>query len=296
MSVSAQLTKIMDFAQPFTVFGAAEPAYPLIISVPHAGRCYPDAMKTLARLSETQLKPLEDRFADTLAAAAFAAGVQGVVANTARAWIDLNRSEQETDPGLIDLPGGVLPMISAKVRGGLGLIPRRLSGGGDIWHRRIGANNLIQRIAEHHRPYHETLGMLLDKVWRKFGVAILLDVHSMPSIAESNGIVGPQLVIGDSFGRTSHDRFTACAASVAEEHGLNAAVNHPYAGGHILKRHAQPQRGYHAIQIEVDRALYLDEALDKPGSGVEGMQRFIAGLAFALIDEALVRPQAVAAE
>lgn len=296
MSVPAQLGNIMLVAQPFSAFGGAEPLYPLIISVPHSGRDYPDPMKLTARLPEARLRPLEDRFADALAASAFASGIQGIVANTARAWIDLNRSELECDPGLIDLPAGVVPLISAKVRGGLGLIPRRLSGGGDIWHRRISADDLSTRIAEHHRTYHAALASRLDKVWRKFGVAILLDIHSMPSVAESNGIAGAQIVIGDSFGRTSHDRFTARATALAEQHGLSVAVNHPYAGGHILQRHSQPQHGRHAIQIEVDRALYLDEDFDQPNKGLEGVQRFIANLAFALIDEALDRQQAIAAE
>jgi N-formylglutamate amidohydrolase len=296
MSVPAQLGNIMLVVQPFTAFGPAEPLYPLIISVPHSGRDYPDEMKQAARLPEVRLRPLEDRFADALATTAFAAGIQGVVANTARAWIDLNRSEQECDPGLIDLPAGVLPLISAKVRGGLGLIPRRLSGGGDIWQRRISTDDLNARIAEHHRPYHAALATRLDAAWHKFGVAILLDIHSMPSIAGSDGIAGARIVIGDSFGRTSHDRFTGCANALAEQHGLSAAINHPYAGGHILQRHSRPYQGRHAIQIEVDRALYLDEDFDQPSKGLEAIQGFISDLAFTLIDEALDRQQAIAAE
>ncbi|MEK6637797.1 MAG: N-formylglutamate amidohydrolase [Pseudomonadota bacterium] len=286
----------MSPARPFHIFGAAEPAYPLIISVPHAGRHYPDAIKRLARLPEARLRPLEDRYADALADGAFAAGVQGIVANTARAWIDLNRSENECDPGLVDLPSGILPVISAKVRGGLGLIPRRISIGGDIWHHRIEADDLNARISQYHRPYHQTLGAMLDRARTKFGVAILLDIHSMPKMHKTNGAPGAQLVVGDSFGRTSHDRFTGCAAVLAEQHGLITAINHPYAGGHVLQRHAQPQRGLHAIQIEIDRSLYLDTEQDQPAAGLERMSQFITTLAFALINEALEQPQAIAAE
>ncbi len=286
----------MSLIFPFSLFGAADPAHPLIISVPHAGRHYPDAMQLLARLPETRLRPLEDRYADALAATAFAAGIQGIVANTARAWIDLNRSESECDPGFVDLPSGALPLVSAKVRGGLGLIPRRISSGGDIWHRRIGAEDLSARITQHHRPYHQTLGAMLDRARAKFGVAILLDIHSMPTVAQTSDDPGPQIVIGDSFGRTAHDRFTGCAAALAEQHGLRIAINHPYAGGHILQRHARPQQGLHAIQIEIDRSLYLDANYDQPAAGLENMRQFIARLAFALIDEALEQPQAIAAE
>jgi N-formylglutamate amidohydrolase len=288
--------KKMSQSFPFSLFGAADPVYPLIISVPHAGRHYPDAMQHLARLTEARLRPLEDRYADVLATSAFAEGIQGIVANTARAWIDLNRSESECDPGFVDLPSGALPLVSAKVRGGLGLIPRRISSGGDIWHRRIGADDLSARIAQHHRPYHQTLGAMLDHARAKFGVAILLDIHSMPTVAETSEGPGAQIVIGDSFGRTAYDRFTGCAAAVAEQHGLRTAINHPYAGGHILQQHARPQRGVHAIQIEIDRSLYLDAGFDKPAAGLEKICQFIARLAFALIDEALEQPQAIAAE
>ena len=296
MSGSAQLPKNMALLPPFGLFGAAEPTYPLIISVPHAGRQYPEAMKHSARLPEQRLRPLEDRYADALADSAFAAGIQGIVANTARAWIDLNRSENEIDPGFIDLPSGALPLVSAKVRGGLGLIPRRISNGGDIWHRRIAADDLNERIAQHHRPYHQALGAMLARTRAKFGVAILLDIHSMPSLPETSDGPGAQIVIGDSFGRTADDRFTGCAAALAEQHGLNAAINHPYAGGHILAHHAKPQRGLHAIQIEIDRALYLDAQHHRPAGHLETMRKFIARLTFALIDEALQYPQAIAAE
>jgi N-formylglutamate amidohydrolase len=280
----------------FTVFGAAEPAYPLVISVPHAGRHYPEAMLRLARLPEPQLRPLEDRYADALAQTAFESGVQGIVANTPRAWIDLNRSESECDPAFVDLPKGVLPLVSAKVRGGLGLIPRRIANGGDIWHQRINVDDLNERITQHHRPYHQTLSTMLERVRAKFGVAILLDIHSMPKMSDTGDGLGAQIVIGDSFGRTSHNRFTDCAAAVAEQNGLITAINHPYAGGHILQRHARPRQGLHAIQIEIDRALYLDAAYNLESDGVKKMRRFIAQLAFALIDEALEQQQAIAAE
>jgi N-formylglutamate amidohydrolase len=286
----------MSSSSSFNLSGAAEPVYPLVISVPHAGRHYPEAMLRLARLPEARLRPLEDRYADALADAAFANGVQGIVASTARAWIDLNRSEAECDPGFVDLPKGALPLVSAKVRGGLGLIPRRIASGGDIWRQRITADDLGERITQHHRPYHQALNMMIERACAKFGIAILLDIHSMPKMIETSDGPGAQIVIGDSFGRTSHDRFTDCAAALAEQHGLITAINHPYAGGHILQRHARPQQGIHAIQIEIDRSLYLDAAYNPESDGLEKMRQFIARLAFALIDEALEQPQAIAAE
>lgn len=281
---------------PFCTYGGDEPSQPLIISVPHAGRHYPDAMTAMLRLRQTQLLPLEDRYADRLAAAAFAEGLAGIVANTARAWIDLNRDEAECDPALVDLPADSAPLLSAKLRGGLGLIPRRIAPFGDIWRHRIAADDLALRIADHHRPYHAALDRMLSAAQAKFGIALLLDVHSMPTLRPSGDDLPPQIVIGDSFGRTAHDRFTACAVMLAAQYGLRVAVNHPYAGGYVLKRHARPGGGRHALQIEIDRSLYLDSTGAQPGSGMVALQRFIAALARALIDEALQTPQAIAAE
>lgn len=286
----------MTAPPPFSIFGADDPAHSLIISIPHAGRHYPGNMSHLARLSAEQLRPLEDRYADALAETAFARGVQGIIANTARAWIDLNRSEQECDPGLIDLPAGAVPLVSAKVRGGLGLIPRRIASGGDIWYRRIAVDDLNQRIAMHHRPYHVALAAMLERARARFGTAILLDIHSMPKPPAHNDGPAAQIVIGDSFGRTANDCFTARATALAQQHGFVTAVNHPYAGGHILQRHARPQRGIHALQLEFDRSLYLDDAYDQPSAGIEKIRAFVAALAFALIDEAREQPQAIAAE
>lgn len=280
----------------FDRYSRAQPILPVTLSVPHAGRDYPANLHQTARLTAHRLRPLEDRFADQLATAAFAAGAHGLIARTPRAWIDLNRSEQEFDPLLVDPPFGLPSITSAKVRGGLGLIPRRIAGGGDIWQRRISAAELVERITLHHRPYHLALAAMLAQTRAKFGVSVLLDIHSMPPVAGNDTSPSPQIVFGDRFGRSSHDRFTARAVALAEQHGLVAAVNHPYAGGHILERHGDPARNIHALQIEVDRRLYLDHASNQPGAGLAEMQRFIARLVLTLGDEARADSLAIAAE
>lgn len=268
---------------------------PLLMSVPHAGQNYPPAMRLTSRLTDAQLRLLEDRHADQLVALSLAAGVPAIVATTARAWIDLNRSEQECDPGFVELPTGMTPVISSKVSGGLGLIPRRL-GGRDIWRRRIEADDLAARIADHHRPYHAAVAEHLRRARARFAHVVLLDVHSMPTLS-GNGTEQPgQIIVGDSFGRSAHDRFTHCAAEVIAAHGFRPAINHPYAGGHILSRHSRPDGGIHALQIEVDRSLYLDEAGDRTGAGLAPVQRMIAALVAALIAEASGSTMAIAAE
>jgi N-formylglutamate amidohydrolase len=286
----------MPFDPPFIRLGPDQPRHPVIISVPHAGRNYPPDMTLLTRLPAAQLQVLEDRHADSLVRAAVTAGFRVLIAQTPRAWIDLNRGERDYDPDLIQ--SGSAPSIpSAKVRGGLGIIPRRIQRGGDIWRGKISASAFERRLADIHRPYHTALGKMIDETRRQFGVALLIDLHSMPPLAESEEDKAPaRCVIGDLFGQSSANRFSETAQATADAHGLAAALNSPYAGGYILERHGAPHSGVHALQIEIDRTLYLEERLDELGPGVKAMQRFVAALALALADEALGSPLQIAAE
>ncbi len=267
---------------------------PVILSVPHAGRCYPADTARLARVPADRLVALEDRHVDLLAAHAPAAGAATLVARTPRAWIDLNRSEQDVDPTMIDPPIAFGRAPSAKVRGGLGLVPRRLAGIGDLWRAPLARGQLDARINAVHRPYHAALAAAIAASRDRFGVAVLLDLHSMPPLG---GERPPELVLGDRFGLSAGTRFTARLRGEAEAAGLRVALNTPYQGGHILERHGAPGRGIHAVQIEVDRALYLARDLRAPDpSGVARLARFIARCVGALAEEALGGTLPVAAE
>lgn len=276
---------------PFQRHGPAEPLSPVVLSVPHAGRDYPPALHAALRVPVAALRGLEDRHADALAVGARQDETL-FVATRARAWIDLNRSERERDPRLDDgAPRGGAP-LSAKLRSGLGLVPRRLSGTGDLWMRRLGADEVALRIAEDHRPYHAAVGAALAAARRRFGVAVLIDVHSMPPLGTPGS--APQIVIGDRFGRSAASRFAARVESVVAAHGIAMANNAPYAGAHILERHGDPRGGIHALQIEFDRTLYLDLLLDQPGPGLGRTTRLLRAMIDAVADEAL--PSALAAE
>lgn len=261
----------------------------MIFSVPHAGREYPPELTQLARVSPGALWALEDRFADLLVPH----DVTAIVAHTARAWIDLNRSEREFDPGLVRDAHSLSPQPSAKVRGGLGLVPRRLSGVGEIWRGSIDASRLRARIERYHRPYHEVLNASIAQSLARFGVAILVDLHSMPPIAEPDA---PRFVVGDLFGRSAHARFSQAAIEVLGQRDVKVALNAPYPGGYITERHGRPHANVHALQVEVDRTLYLDARLSKPGSGLNATRHVVETLAAALTDEALATPQTIAAE
>ncbi|RYD59271.1 MAG: N-formylglutamate amidohydrolase [Sphingomonadales bacterium] len=276
---------------PFQLYGPQEPDSPVVLSVPHAGRDYPLPLRAALRVPLSAIRGLEDRHVD-----AVALGAREIetlfVADRPRAWIDLNRSEQERDPRLDDGARAGGPPPSAKLRSGLGLVPRRVGHAGDIWSRRLSGDEVDTRIREDHRPYHAAIAAALALARARFGVAVLLDVHSMPPLGDP--AAAPRLVLGDRFGRSAAARFTGRIEGVARAHGVACAANAPYSGGHILERHGDPQRGVHAVQLEFDRSLYLDAALDQPGPGLAGAVKLLRSIIDALADEAL--PAALAAE
>jgi N-formylglutamate amidohydrolase len=281
-----------DEVQSFDLHGDMDPASPVVISVPHAGRGYPLALRAALRVPVEALQPLEDRHIDALAIAA-RGGESVIIQRPARAWIDLNRAEHERDSVIDDgAERRSAPHVSAKVRSGLGLVPRRVPGAGDIWRRRLDGEEVAARIAGDYRPYHAAIGRMLSAARLRFGCAVLLDLHSMPPLGPGE----PRIVIGDRFGRSAGGRFVHRLEVSAQEHGVAAALNAPYAGGHILDRHARPADEVHALQVEFDRSLYLDAALDLPGAGLQATARLLRAMIDALADEALAVRTAIAAE
>jgi N-formylglutamate amidohydrolase len=275
----------------FVRHGPLEPLTPVVLSVPHAGRDYPLPLRSSIRVPLAALKGLEDRYVDALGLDARGAETM-FVAQRARAWIDLNRAEHERDPRLDDGAVSIGHPQSAKLRSGLGLVPRRVGNAGDIWQRRLSADEVQMRIHGDHRPYHAAVAAALASARARFGVAVLIDIHSMPPLGPVD--VSPQLVLGDRFGKSAAARFVGRIEGVAGAHGVKIAVNAPYSGGYILERQGEPRRGIHAIQLEFDRRLYLDAALDAPGPGLPRTAQLLRAIIDAVADEAL--PTAIAAE
>lgn len=262
-----------------------------MLAVPHAGRDYPPMLRAAIRVPLAALFGLEDRYADLLALEAWR-GETLFVAHRARAWIDLNRSEQERDPKLEEGSRAPPAPLSAKLRSGLGLVPRRVGNSGDIWSHRLSPEDVVARIAQDHRPYHQALDAALEAARIRYGVAILVDIHSMPPL-QSTG-QAPRLVIGDRFGQSADARFTGRIEAAARAAGVPLATNIPYAGAHTLERHGRPQAGIHAVQLEFDRSFYLDAALDRPGPGFAAAAALLRAILDALLEEAV--PRALAAE
>ncbi|WP_114954857.1 N-formylglutamate amidohydrolase [Sphingosinicella terrae] len=277
----------------FDRFGPERPRSPVILSVPHAGRDYRPELLGACRLPLAMLETLEDRLVDRLIWRATEAGAAAFVARAPRAEIDLNRDEREIDPSLIapPLPSGSI-LQSVRSRGGIGLIPSRIAGVGAIWRERVPREELVRRILHIHRPYHQALEQALAETRDRFGVAVLLDCHSMPPRAD--GSQG-QVIFGDRYGSSAGAHLVEAAVAASRALGYRTACNAPYAGGYIAGRHGRPDRGIHAIQIEIDRSAYLDAELRAPGPGFAEACRLI-GTVVEAIEARLFDDRAIAAE
>ncbi|WP_239805832.1 N-formylglutamate amidohydrolase [Croceicoccus hydrothermalis] len=268
---------------------------PLLIAVPHAGRAYPPAILDHMRDPGEAMVRLEDRHVDAIARrVADKTGAALLIAQAPRAIIDLNRDPGDIDPAMFrgDRTGMVAGARSLR---GLGLFPRRLSGMGDIWRGSIPAHDAGRRIAAIHAPYHECLGRILADIQARFGEAVLLDLHSMPSLApaDDGGSVATH-VVGTRFGRSCAGDFAAAALHTLERGGVEIAFNRPYAGGYVLDRHGDPRGGVHAIQLEIDRATYLGDDHALRDDGVEQQASLITDLIHALA--AVARDRAARAQ
>jgi N-formylglutamate amidohydrolase len=282
---------------PFERAGPARPASPVVLSVPHAGRDYTPELLAAARVPRASLELLEDRLVDRLVWRAVDAGATAFIARAPRAAIDLNRDEREVDPGLISPPLPSTRIIpSARARGGIGLIPSRLVGVGALWRGQMSQAELARRIETIHRPYHAALAAALAAARARFGVALLLDCHSMPPRAATGDGPPPQVVLGDRHHTSAGAGLMQTAIATSEGLGYRTACNAPYSGGHVVGLHGRPEHGVHALQIEIDRALYLDSALRAPGPGFGAACRLIETLAAALAAHLLAPPAALAAE
>jgi N-formylglutamate amidohydrolase len=266
---------------------------PVVIAVPHAGRAYPESLLSRMRNPGLTCLRLEDRHVDRVAiAVARQTGASLLVADAPRAMIDLNRSLDEMDWDMVvEEPSGdgVAKFAGIRARGGLGLVPRRLGGVGEIWKSRLDRAELDHRIAGIHNPYHDTLAQILAAVSARWGAALLLDIHSMPPLPVPAGRSRADLVLGDRFGGSCSGTLISSAFDYFAGEGVFAAYNRPYAGGYVLDRHGDPARGIHAIQIEICKSRYLDSRLAEPSAGLPAIAEMISGLVRVLAGEIATR-------
>jgi N-formylglutamate amidohydrolase len=276
---------------------------PVVVASPHSGCVYPAAFLSQAAVPLAALRRAEDAFVDELFASAPALGMPFLAARFPRSYVDANREPYELDPGMFE---GPLPRPlnhrTTRVAAGLGMIPRVAASGEAIYRGRMPSEQIEQRLESCWRPYHTALSTLIEQTYRLFGSALLVDAHSMPSSASG---MGPRerdyrvdIVLGDNHGESCAPDLVECAERWLSGRGLRVQRNQPYAGGFSTQRYGSPGLGRHALQIEINRALYMDEARHErlPSAGV--VERLMAGLLEEIGDHArtVLLPRPLAAE
>ena len=261
-----------EMVAPFEIVRPAVVSTPLVFASPHSGRVYPPEMMQAALLDGDAIRRSEDAFVDTLVSGAADFGIPVITARYARAYIDVNRQPYELDQTMFEdkLPA-YASARTARVVAGLGSIARVVSEGQEIYRDKLTFADARQRIDRVHQPYHRAVQTLIEAAQAKFGMAVLIDWHSMPSAAAGgdprNG--SPDMVLGDRFGAACASAITGGMERALEEIGYRVARNAPYAGGHTTEFYGRPAKGVHALQIELNRALYLDEASLAPNAGFD---------------------------
>ncbi|HEX4272254.1 MAG TPA: N-formylglutamate amidohydrolase [Rhizomicrobium sp.] len=240
---------------PFRLDRPARPSVPFLFASPHSGRSYPASLLENTRLDATTLRRSEDAFVDELFAGVVTLGAPLLAAQFPRAFLDVNRSSTELDAGMFAAPLKVpVDAPSPRVSAGLGVIPRIVRDGAEIYRSKLDTSEAETRISQLYRPYHQALAALIDETRARFGVAVLIDCHSMPS-----ALSVPDIVLGDRYGASAAPALTARAEAAFVREGFSVTRNTPYAGGHTTVLYGRVAAGCHALQIEINRALYLDE-------------------------------------
>lgn len=238
---------------------------PVIFSSPHSGRAYDANFVTASQLDLLTLRRSEDCFVDELFADAPDAGALLIHALYPRAYLDPNREPWELDPGMFEGPlPGFVNTDSARARNGFGTIARAVTGGAEIYRNKLPFDLAEDRIRSLYVPYHDTLRALIQATLSRFGVAVVIDCHSMPSGDDAHGRptgtqVRPDIVLGDRYGTSCARGLTDRVGTTLSAMGYRVVRNRPYAGAFITTNYGRPEMGVHAMQIEINRALYMDE-------------------------------------
>lgn len=252
----------------------------VVFASPHSGRKYPQSFLRRAVLDQNEVRSSEDAFVDDLFASAVDQGAPLLLAQAPRAYLDLNRGPDELDPAVIE---GVRRNVqNPRIASGLGVIPRVVSNGRAIYDGKLTLVEAHDRIESVWRPYHERLQSLLDEAHRTFAESILIDCHSMPHEALDHvappGAIRPDVVLGDRFGAAAASRIVEQVEAAFASAGFRVARNMPFAGAYICQTYGRPSRHQHAVQIEIDRSLYMDEIAIKPNANYTAFKATLDGV------------------
>ena len=270
----------------------------VVFASPHSGRDYPRSFLRQSVLDASQIRSSEDAFVDLLFADVPRYGAPFIAAKAPRAFLDLNRGPDEFDSALIE--GVRRTAHNPRIASGLGVIPRVVANGRQIYRGKLPLAEAYDRISHYWRPYHDQLQTLLDESINVFGEAILIDCHSMPHEALENvgppGGARPDIVLGDRFGATAASSVVEKVEAAFASAGLRVARNMPFAGAFITQHYGRPSRHQHAIQVEIDRALYMDERTLEPNSQFEAFRTLLSGVIAEIADIGREDSQKLAAE
>ena len=244
---------------------------PFVFNSPHSGRIYPELFLSMSRLDRLAIRRSEDHYVDELFANVVQMGAPMLAAQFPRAWLDVNREPYELDPRMFDGPLPPFANIgSMRVAGGLGTIPRLVAENMDIYRGRLSVEEGLSRIERVYRPYHANLRRLIAQTHVQFGKSILIDCHSMPAnVRVAGGSRRPDIIIGDRYGASAAHDLSRAAVSFLSGLGYHVVRNKPYAGGFITEHYGRPGRGLHALQIEINRGLYVNEATLEKTAGFD---------------------------
>lgn len=252
----------------------------VVFASPHSGRDYPWSFLRSTVLDEHSIRSSEDAFVDRLFDCAPQFGAPLLRAGAPRAYVDLNRAPDELDPALID---GIKRVgHNPRVASGLGVVPRVVSGGRVIYRGKLSKTEADARLHRIWHPYHRQLQALLDQAHDNFGEAILVDCHSMPREALDSALRGrgrrPEIVVGDRFGASASPEIVDRVQAAFAAAGLEVARNVPFAGAYTTQQYGRPSRAQHAVQIEIDRSLYMDEASIRPSRNFQSFRKILRGV------------------
>lgn len=280
---------VEELTPPYTILSPLKQTTPFVFCSPHSGRIYPQAFLDKARLDPLSLRKSEDCFVDELFAHVAQIGAPLIAARFPRAFLDVNREPYELDPELF---GKGLPdwanTQSVRVIGGLGTIARIVADGEEIYAATpLPLEAALNRIELLYKPFHAALATLIEATRATFGCAILIDCHSMPSATgTASPAHRPDFVIGDRFGASCDPRFTRLVKDALSALGYDVHLNRPYAGGYITEHYGRPARQVHALQLEINRGLYLEEARMAATAGFHALQRNLEVLSRRIFERA----------
>ncbi len=272
---------------PFEVLGPGVQSVPFVFASPHSGCDYPEEFVTASRLDPVSLRRSEDSFVDQLYSCVPGFGAPLIKANFPRAYVDPNREAFELDPTMFEdeLPDHV-NIKSPRVQAGLGTVAKVVTNGENIYRQKLTFAEATRRIDENYRPYHQALGELIEETKNSFGKCILIDCHSMPSIGgpmdNDRGNQRVDFILGNGYGETCPQALINFVDASLTELGYGVRRNHPYSGGFTTRHYGDPDNQVHALQIEINRAIYMDEVSITPKPGfdclVEDLSLFVEKL------------------